>query len=51
MKLRRVLVLIAAFALVSGIMQIAFAIELRRVVGELHQRLQPQATARPVTHG
>src|SRR5512132_2844978 len=40
------LALIAAFALVSGIMQIAFAIELRRVAGELEHRLRPRATAK-----
>ena len=45
------LALIAAFALVSGIMQIAFALELRRVVGELEQRARPHATAKPVMHG
>ena len=45
------LALVAAFALVTGVMQIAFALELRRVVGELEQRIQPHATAKPVTHG
>ena len=45
------LALVAAFALVIGVMQIAFAIELRRVAGDLDQRLRPQATAKPVTHG
>ena len=45
------LALVAAFALVTGVMQIAFALELRRVVGELEQRVRPHATAKPVTHG
>ena len=45
------LALIAALAFVSGIVQIAFAIELRRVVGELEHRLRPPATVKPVTHG
>ena len=45
------LALVAAFALVTGVMQIAFAIELRRVAGDLDQRLRPHATATPVTHG
>jgi uncharacterized membrane protein HdeD (DUF308 family) len=45
------LALVAAFALVSGIVQITFAIELRRVVRELEQRLGPRATAKPATHG
>jgi uncharacterized membrane protein HdeD (DUF308 family) len=44
------LALIAAFALVSGVMQIAFALELRRVAGELEHRIRPRATAKPVTH-
>jgi uncharacterized membrane protein HdeD (DUF308 family) len=43
--------LIAAFALVSGVMQIVFALELRRVVGELERPFRPQATAKPVAHG
>ena len=45
------LALIAAFALVTGVMQIAFALELRRVVGELEQRVRPHATAKAVTQG
>jgi uncharacterized membrane protein HdeD (DUF308 family) len=45
------LALIAAFAFVTGVMQIAFALELRRVVVELEQRVRPHATAKPVTQG
>ncbi len=45
------LALIAAFALVTGAMQIAFALELRRVVVELDDHVRPPATAKPVTHG
>jgi uncharacterized membrane protein HdeD (DUF308 family) len=45
------LALIAAFALVSGVMQIVFAFELRRVVGELERPFRPRTTAKPVTHG
>ena len=45
------LALIAAFALVTGVMQIAFALELRRIVVEFEQRVRPHATAKPVTHG
>ena len=45
------LALVAAFALVTGVVQIAFALELRRGVTELDQRVRPHATARPVTHG
>ncbi len=44
------LALIAAFALVTGVMQIAFALELRRVVAELERPFRPRATAKPVTH-
>lgn len=46
-----VLALIAAFALVTGVMQIAFAFELRRVVGELERPFQPRTTPKLVTHG
>jgi uncharacterized membrane protein HdeD (DUF308 family) len=45
------LALVAAFALVTGVMQIAFAIELRRVTAKLTERVRPHATAKPVTHG
>ena len=45
------LALIAAFALVTGVMQIVFAFELRRVVGELERPFQPSTTPKPVTHG
>jgi uncharacterized membrane protein HdeD (DUF308 family) len=44
------LALIAAFALMSGIMQITFAIELRRVVTELRHRVRQRATAKPIAH-
>jgi len=44
------LALIAAFALVSGIMQIAYALDLRQAIGELKHRLRPRATAKPLTH-
>ena len=45
------LALVAAFALVTGAMQIAFALELRRGVVELDHRVGPHATGSPVTHG
>lgn len=45
------LALVAAFALVTGAMQIAFALELRRSVVGLDHRVRPHATAKPVTHG
>ncbi len=43
--------LVAAFAIVTGTVKIACAIELRRAAGELESRLEPRATAKPVTHG
>jgi uncharacterized membrane protein HdeD (DUF308 family) len=45
------LALIAAFALVTGAMQIAFAVELRRAGHELGDRARPNATPTPVTQG
>jgi uncharacterized membrane protein HdeD (DUF308 family) len=45
------LALIAAFALVTGAMQIAFALELRAGVVEMGHRVRRRATANPVTHG
>jgi len=45
------LALVAAFAFVTGVVQIAFALELRRVVAELERRVRPRATAEPVTYG
>jgi uncharacterized membrane protein HdeD (DUF308 family) len=45
------LALIAAFALVTGAMQIAFALELRRAGQELEDRVRPHATPTPVTQG
>jgi uncharacterized membrane protein HdeD (DUF308 family) len=45
------LALIAAFALVTGAIQIAFALELRGGVVEIGQRVRSRATSSPVTHG
>jgi len=45
------LALIAAFALVTGVMQIAYALELRRVVGELERPFRRQAPPKLVPHG
>ncbi len=44
------LALVAAFALVTGAMQITLALELRRGVVELDHRVRPHATAKPATH-
>ena len=45
------LALIAAFALVTGAIQIAFALELRRAGHEVEDRVRPRASSTPVTHG
>ena len=45
------LALIAAFALVVGVMQISSALELRSALGELRHRIRPHATTKPVAHG
>jgi uncharacterized membrane protein HdeD (DUF308 family) len=44
------LALIAAFAIVTGVMQVAYALELRRVAAEVKRRLTPRPTAKPVAH-
>ncbi len=45
------LALIAAFALVTGVMQVVCAFELRRVAGELKRPFRSSATAKPIAHG
>jgi uncharacterized membrane protein HdeD (DUF308 family) len=45
------LALVAAFALVIGVMQIAVALELRRIAAEREQRVRPHATAKSVALG
>ena len=45
------LALISAFALVSGVMQLAIAFELRGNLAELEQKTRPRATARTAAHG
>jgi uncharacterized membrane protein HdeD (DUF308 family) len=45
------LALVAAFALVRGTFDVALAIELRHVVGELKERLRPPAQPKPIAHG
>ena len=45
------LALVAAFALVTGAMQIAFALELRRGAHELDERVRPHAAPTPATQG
>jgi len=45
------LALIAVFALVTGIMQIAFGVELRRFAHETTDRMHPRPTAKPAAQG
>ena len=45
------LALVAAFALVRGTFDVALAVELRRVVGELKERIRSPLAAKPVAHG
>ena len=45
------LALVAAFAFVRGTFDIALAVELRRVLGEVNQRLHTPARPTPITHG
>jgi uncharacterized membrane protein HdeD (DUF308 family) len=44
------LALVAAFALVTGVMQVAFALDVRNAAGELDRRPRPRPTARPLTN-
>ncbi len=41
------LALVSAYAIVTGVLQIGFALELRRAAGELKTRLQPRASTKP----
>lgn len=45
------LALVAAFALVRGTFDVALAIELRRVLGDLKERTTSPVHAKPVAHG
>lgn len=45
------LTLIAAFAIVGGVLQVGYALELRRIAVEFERRLRPKETRKPVVHG
>jgi uncharacterized membrane protein HdeD (DUF308 family) len=45
------LALVAAFALVRGTFDVALAVELRRVLGELKKRMPSPVQPKPVVHG
>ncbi len=46
-----IVALIAAFFIVIGVMQIGFALELRKLVADVRQRLPRPTATRPVAHG
>jgi uncharacterized membrane protein HdeD (DUF308 family) len=46
-----VVALIAAFAMVIGVMQIGFALDLRKVAADVRRRLPRPRTTEPVAHG
>jgi uncharacterized membrane protein HdeD (DUF308 family) len=46
-----IIALIAAFLIVIGVMQVGFAVELRRAAADVRRRLPRPTTAKPVTHG
>ena len=45
-----IIALIGAFTIVTGIMQVGFALELRNVAGDVRHRLPRPNTAKPVAH-
>lgn len=45
------LALVAAFAIATGVVQVAYATELRRIAGEVERRLSPHRSAKPALHG
>jgi uncharacterized membrane protein HdeD (DUF308 family) len=45
------LALVSAFALVRGTFDVALAIELRRVLGDVTDRFRSRAQPKPITHG
>ena len=46
-----IVALIATFIIVIGVMQIGFALELRKLVADVRQRFPRATTAKPVMHG
>jgi uncharacterized membrane protein HdeD (DUF308 family) len=46
-----IVALIAAFTIVTGVMQIGFALELRRLAADARVRIPRPTTTKPVTHG
>jgi uncharacterized membrane protein HdeD (DUF308 family) len=46
-----IIALIATFMIVTGVMQIGFAIELRKLAANVRQHVPRQATTTPVMHG
>jgi uncharacterized membrane protein HdeD (DUF308 family) len=46
-----IVALIAAYIIVIGVMQIGFALELRKLVADVRDRFPRPTTSKPVTHG
>jgi uncharacterized membrane protein HdeD (DUF308 family) len=46
-----IVALIAAYIIVIGVMQIGFALELRKLVADVRDRFPPRTATKPVTHG
>lgn len=46
-----IIALIAAFMIVVGVMQVGFALDLRKFAGDVRRQLPRPSAARPVTHG
>jgi uncharacterized membrane protein HdeD (DUF308 family) len=46
-----IVALLAAFFIVTGVMQVGFAIELRKVAGDVRDRFPRPTATKPVTHG
>jgi uncharacterized membrane protein HdeD (DUF308 family) len=46
-----IIALIATFMIVVGVMQVGFALDLRKIAGDVRRQLPRPSAARPVTHG
>ena len=46
-----IVALIAAFFIVIGVMQVGFAVQLRKVAADVRDRLPRRTTTKPVAHG
>jgi hypothetical protein len=46
-----IVALIAAYIIVIGVMQVGFALELRKLVADVRDRFPRPTATKPVTHG